>query len=298
MSATVLHESASELATLTNTFSVSGTPTDPTTVSLTVTTPGGVSTTYTYAAAEITKSSTGVYTKNIACSEDGEWFAVWVGTGAAADVQVVRWTVFPVSNLYASAEAVKSRFGITDTLDDHEVQRAVQVASRQVELDTGWERFYQDGTVQVRTFAADGPYCCRIPVGISTLTGLIVKTDEDDDGTFERTLTVDTDFVVRRPHGHEYDTGWPYTELLLADNYTFPVLKVRHGVQVTARFGWPTVPWQIAEASLIQSHRLFKRKETSSGVLGFDALGATVRLASMDPDYARLIAPFVRHGIA
>src|SRR4051812_44284747 len=95
MSVPVFYESSSELATLTNTFSVAGVATDPTTVSLTVTTPTGPATTYTYAGGTITKTGTGVFTKDIPCSEDGLWTYSWTGTGAASDVVDGTWNVFP-----------------------------------------------------------------------------------------------------------------------------------------------------------------------------------------------------------
>lgn len=76
-----------DTVTLTNTFKVSGTATDPTAVSLVVTDPAGTATTYTYAGATITKSSTGVYTKNITASTAGRWSYAWTGTGTAADVE-------------------------------------------------------------------------------------------------------------------------------------------------------------------------------------------------------------------
>lgn len=77
---------AGDTVTLTNTFAVSGAATDPSTVSLVVTDPAGTATTYTYAGATITKSSTGVYTKNITASTAGLWAYTWTGTGTAADV--------------------------------------------------------------------------------------------------------------------------------------------------------------------------------------------------------------------
>ncbi len=83
--ATVFFEGASELATLTNTFTVAGAPTDPSTVSLVVTDPTQASTTYTYAAAQITKTGTGVYTKDIPCTLAGTWTYEWVGTASASD---------------------------------------------------------------------------------------------------------------------------------------------------------------------------------------------------------------------
>lgn len=300
MSATTFYSSSTELATLTNTFKNSaGTATDPTTISLAVTTPSGTTTTYTYAGATITKTSTGVYTKDIACSEAGEWVAVWTGTGTAADVVEVRWTVFgTVDRLYCSIESLKSRLGITDTNDDHELAGNTRSASGQINGYTGRPfGFGRDAAVTVRTYQADNSRSVRIPEGISTATGLIVKTDEDGDGVFERTLTIDTDFLLRPANA--LADGWPYDEIWLADNYSFPVLSNgRHGVQVTARFGWPAVPWAVREACLILSHRLFKRKETHSGVVGFDAIGATVRLARTDPDVAELLAPYRVYAVA
>jgi hypothetical protein len=299
VSSSVFYESSSEQATVRNIFKVAGTATDPTAVSLTVTTPAGVSTTYTYAAAEITKNTTGDYQKLIACSEDGDWIAVWVGTGAAADVQVSRWQVFSTGNLYCSVESLKSRFGISDTADDYELERAVRAASRRIESYCGRERFWRDSAVTIREFEADDTRCCRVPEGISTSTGLVVKTDEDGDGTYERTLTIATDFLLKPLNATSKNPAWPYDEIVLADNYSFPVHRNgRPGVQVTARFGWPEIPDDIREAALILAHRLFKRKETASGVVGFDGAGVTVRLARTDPDVAELLSPYVVIAVA
>lgn len=296
MGASVFYESANEQATVRNLFEVDGTPTDPTTVSLAVTTPSGTTTTYTYAAAEITRNSSGDYQKLIACSEDGDWLAVWTAAGDAVDVAEVRWQVFKAAdNLYCSVESLKSRFGISDAVDDYELARAVRAASRRIESYCDRERFWRDAAVTTRTFQPDGPACCRVPVGISTITGLIVKSDESDDGTFGTTLT---DYVLRPSNALQRNPAWPYTEIHLVDSGTFPCLKVRDAVQVTARFGWPEIPDDVREAALILSHRLFKRKETASGVVGFDAMGATVRLSATDPDVAELLSPYRVYAIA
>jgi hypothetical protein len=302
VSSTVFYESGSEYATLTNSFYVASVLTDPTTVSLIVTTPAGVATTYTYAGATITKTSTGIYTKDVACSEDGLWSYEWVGTGTAADVVAGQWQVFQKpadAGLYCTVEALKSRLGITNTADDHELTRAVRAASRLVDSYCGRRprAFSRDTAVTTRTFPASSSREVFITEGISTATGLIVKTDEAATGAFGTTLTVDTDFLLR-PSNALAD-GWPYTEIWLADNYAFPILSSgRHGVQVTARFGWPTIPDDVSEAALIVAHRLFKRKETGTGVVGFDGQGITVRLSSSDPDAAALLAPYRLIGIA
>ena len=73
--------------TLTCTFAVSGTNTDPTTVSLTYMTPDAVQTTITYAGGGITKSATGIYVASLVASQGGTWWYHFEGTGAcqAAD---------------------------------------------------------------------------------------------------------------------------------------------------------------------------------------------------------------------
>jgi hypothetical protein len=67
---------------ITGTFSVAGTPTDPDTVTLTVKNPAGDETEYTYAAAQVAKSSTGVYYANVQLNKAGRWVYQWEGSGA------------------------------------------------------------------------------------------------------------------------------------------------------------------------------------------------------------------------
>ena len=67
---------------LTGTFTVSAVNTDPTAVVLQVKDPTGNVTTYTYALAEIVKSATGVYYRDVSIDESGVWYYRWSGTGA------------------------------------------------------------------------------------------------------------------------------------------------------------------------------------------------------------------------
>lgn len=58
--------------------------TDPSTVTLQVENPAGTVTSYTYAAATVSKNSTGVFYKDVALDTAGDWSYRWVGTGAVA----------------------------------------------------------------------------------------------------------------------------------------------------------------------------------------------------------------------
>ncbi|HEU4543468.1 MAG TPA: hypothetical protein VFR23_20215 [Jiangellaceae bacterium] len=300
MGATVFYESANELATLTNTFSVSGTPTDPTTVSLTVTTPAGVATTYTYALAEITKSGTGVYTKDIACTADGTWQYVWTGTGAASDVTAGTWTVFntELQKLYCSIEELKSRFGLasTDTVDDFEMKLAIESASR--EIDDHCDRHFWRGT-STRTFVPDSAYCCSMPSHNDIVSITTLKTDTDGDGVFETTWAT-TDYQLL-PYNAltQHAEPRPYTSIKAIGSYTFPTsystLARDDRVEIVGVFGWPQIPSNVKQACLIIAAETLKLKDAPFGVAGFGEFGA-VRVRD-NPKAAKLLRPYEKYPV-
>ena len=76
-----------DLVRVTVTFSVGGVTTDPTTITLKVKNPAGTVATYTYALAQIVKSATGIYYKDISVTTSGAWYYNFAGTGTveAAD---------------------------------------------------------------------------------------------------------------------------------------------------------------------------------------------------------------------
>lgn len=289
-----------DTVTLTNTFKVSGTATDPTTIALAVTSPSGTTTTYTYAGATITKSSTGVYTKNITADAAGIWRYTWTGTGTAADVQDSSFTVSTVADAtaYTTIEELRDELGnytSTDTSDDAKAQRAIDAAARAIDDHCG-QRFWQDSSVVDRQFYADGVACCFVDAdqcaGISTTTGLVVKIDQDGDGTFETTLTINTDFILLPRNAAAEVPVRPYTEVRLVDNYGFPWLSNgRPGVQVSAKFGWPAVPDQVNKACLIVAADLFKSKDAPFGVVGSSEFGQL----RVTPGVARMAQMLLRN---
>lgn len=71
--------------TMTVTWTVNSVATDPTTITLQVEDPSGAETSYTYAAGQLTKSSTGVYYKSIQVVTSGIWIYRFIATGTVAD---------------------------------------------------------------------------------------------------------------------------------------------------------------------------------------------------------------------
>jgi hypothetical protein len=104
-----------EQVVLTNTFTVAGVNTDPATISLAITTPAGVTTTYTYGAAQITKTAVGIYTKTITATEAGTWTYVWVGTDTAADIAPGWFTVTAVVASYVTLTELRALPNLADT---------------------------------------------------------------------------------------------------------------------------------------------------------------------------------------
>jgi hypothetical protein len=200
-----------------------------------------------------------------------------------------------IVNGYATLTQLRSALGTyatADTTDDAKIELAVEAASRQIDAKLGY-RLWQDGTVKTREFYADSPSCCEIPDGISTTTGLIVKTDEDGDGTFETTLTISTDFILLPANAADDTPVRPYTEIRAVENYSFPRLSNgRPGVQVTAQFGWPAVPDWAEQACIIQAIQLFKAKDAPFGVVTFGDMGGGLRAGrGLNPFADALVDP-------
>lgn len=277
MAATVFYENAAEFATLTNTFTVSGVATDPTTISLTVTTPAGVATTYTHAGGTITKSATGIYTKDIACTEDGVWLYLWVGTGTASDAVAGTWTVQPVdtNTLYCTPEELKSRAGIPDTNDDFEILAVCHAVSRWIDDHCGPDRHFYRRTATM-TFDSCDPYKLTIPDLVSVTT---LKTDPDGDGTFEQTWAT-TDYQLQPVNAAAHLEAEPYTKIKAIGGLTFPVLygtgynTRTDRTQLVGVYGWPAVPRKVKMAAAIMCADFLKLGEMAFGVQGYGDYGA------------------------
>src|SRR5262245_39548348 len=187
VSATVFFQDSNEFATLTNVFKVNGVPTDATTVVLTITDPNGNITT-----PATTHPSTGTYTANVACTAVGTWTYLWEGTGTASDAVAGTWTVTTIAlnQRYCSVEELKSRLAIPDTGDDLELQLAVEAASRQVDEVCG--RYFWRGT-DTRTYVPQSMWRISLDDLVSVTT---LKADQDGDGVFEQTWTINTDYAL------------------------------------------------------------------------------------------------------
>lgn len=196
---------------------------------------------------------------------------------------------------YATLGDLRAYVGIpaSDTADDVTLQLALDAAEAQINSYTG-RNFTIDATVVARSYMPLSATQVTIDP-VATTTGLVVETDDNDDGTFETTWTVNTDFRLEPVNAAA--AGVPWTGLVATGTKQFPTANRNYpAVKVTARYGWPTaVPAAVKQALLTQASRLWKRKDAPFGVAGSVEFGSEIRLlARLDPDVEALLSPYRR----
>lgn len=204
----------------------------------------------------------------------------------------------PLTNPYCLVADVRSQLTDADSkLDAALIERAINATSRAIDRYCG-RRFWQDATVQVRTYRPDDPCMARVD-DISTATGLLVATDTGDDGVFETSWTIGTDFQLEPLNASADGGAFAWTKLGAVGTKRFVCSRWsrRPTLQVSAKFGWSAVPDDVNEAAILKAVSLFRRKDAPFGVAGFSEFGP-VRITRRDPDVVDLLAPFQRPMVA
>ena len=202
---------------------------------------------------------------------------------------------------YISAADLKSYIGLTGSGQDTNISNAITAASRQIDRICN-RRFWQDSSVQVKTFTPISNIFLEVP-DISTTTGLIVKLDTTDDGSYDKTLTINTDFIVMPTNPILLGTGSgehkPYTETRILNTRSSERFdpSIINNVQITAKYGFAIVPEAIEQATRIQALRLFKRKDTPYNVFGNDETGTIELFNKFDPDAMALLKDYRRQDL-
>ena len=204
-----------------------------------------------------------------------------------------------ITNGYATRNQVKAalRIGTADTLDDDLIDNCVGAASRLIDGYCN-RRFWQSGTAEARIFQAEDSFYCSIDDIAGT--ALTLKSSTQADGTFDLTWSR-SDYQLEPLNGNLDGLTWSYDKIRAVGDYLFPTVNANYGeqalVQVTAIFGWPSVPEPVTQATIIQSSRIFKRYDSPLGVAGFGDLGAIRVSRYLDPDMAQLVEPYRRMRI-
>jgi len=205
-----------------------------------------------------------------------------------------------ITNGYTTLAAMKNFLSIVDSTDDTLLEGLIESASRSIDRIAN-RRFYADSTASARSYRANNNVFVYVD-DISSTTGLVVKTDDDGDGTFETTLTINTDFLVDPLTASAL--GRPFTQLTMVNTLNvWPVYPglfsngLRPGVEVTAKWGWPSVPDDIETACQILTADLYKRKDSPGGILGLGDLGA-IRMSPLGRDVTAMVRAYKKEVVA
>lgn len=196
---------------------------------------------------------------------------------------------------YATLTELKSRLGIgqSDTLDDGKLSAALAVASRGIDRTCN-RQFNDAGTASARVFQTRDWYRAEVD-DFHTTDGLIIRTDEADDGQYEAEWRTG-DYQLEPLNGIvDGEPGWPFFAVQATENRYFIRFARWAQIQVTARWGWAAVPAPIKEATLIIAEDIFKLKDAPWGVAGYGEFGPL--RVRQNPMAFNLIAPYRRHAV-
>lgn len=188
--------------------------------------------------------------------------------------------------VYVDTDEVKKTLGVvgSDFLDD-ELDNAALAMSAGIDMALG-RSFGKDGDDVARIFTALDPRCLTIN-DLAELTTL--KTDEDADGVFERTWA-DTDLMLGPLNSDVEGLPWTRIDVTRLGRYRFP--RDLGAIEITGKWGWPSVPPQIGEACWILIEQLNIRKRKMP--MGFQITPESVAyIVRHDPQLA-----FLFHGLS
>lgn len=271
-----------------------GNPTDST-VSLTITLPNGSTT-----GVVVTRTALGQYDANTYIpGVAGDYRYRFSVSGAVTDVADGTFTVAnPGPAVYSIVASVKRQLGKVTVDDrDEDIQLALVAASRMIDASTGrWPgAFVADAVASTRTFPTSGrviPTTGYMRSGllvddIASATGLVVAG-----GTYGSGVYSNISSVLFGPD-NALVWGQPIEWLSLPS----ASLSGIDSVQITAKWGWPSVPAEVEQATRLLAARLYRRKDSPQGVIASADWGV-VRVSRTDPDVYALISHLSVPGFA
>jgi hypothetical protein len=198
----------------------------------------------------------------------------------------------PITNGYCTLSEAKAALRITDNVDDAILEREIESASRRVDGFCG--RFFYQRQATINCYPYN-EYLLVFPGDVAT-TAVTIKIDSTGNGTYATTLAFGVDYILEPT-----DTilqSRPYRQARMVGGQTFP-LEVQPSFptcQVTATYGWPSIPNDVREATILLTIRQFARLNAALGVVGFADMAVSVR--AVDPDVRDLLQPYVLYGVA
>lgn len=156
------------------------------------------------------------------------------------------------------------------------------ISSVTADIEDWCHRQFNDaGVASARVYSPINHHRCVVD-DFWTTDGLIIQTDDDGDGMFETTWDT-SEFELRPLNGvRNGRPGWPYWEIRPRP-FTGANIRRFHysdiaNVQVTARWGWQSVPENVKQAARMLCADTFSLKDNRLGIAGSDEFGTVIRV--------------------
>ena len=199
-----------------------------------------------------------------------------------------------IANGYATLAEVKAALRLTDSVDDTLLEGAIEGASRRIDGYCGrW--FYKTAPTAIKIYPFD---YYNIPVQDIANTTVIVKvsTAGGTPTVYDQTWTQGTDYQLE-PLNASLNNE-PYNRIVAIGGKTFPIQITPNiaYVQVTAEWGWQSVPIDVTQACVLLAIRQFARLNAALGIVGFNDMAIQVK--AVDPDVRDLLNQYRLFAVA
>lgn len=175
-----------------------------------------------------------------------------------------------VTDAYCDPSTYRAIVAKSDVGDDADVARDLVAVSRFLDRKLG--RFFtRDAAPVARVFRTSAARGGALPLGwaesenpwrfgqwtrmlptddIATTSGLVIKIDEDQDGSFaDETALASTDYELWPENAALGAEPQPYTGIYIPEYSTKVGFPPNTRIQVTAAWGWPSVPAAVERAT-------------------------------------------------
>jgi hypothetical protein len=202
-------------------------------------------------------AGSGIYAKTLtAPATAGQYTVLWDdGTNFAPDDLIVTANAaaaVSTSNLYVTADELKTTLDLEGTYADDDIDIACAAASRAIDGYTD-SRFYP--TTETRYYTAR---CYDTHIVIDDAVSVTsVTVDTDGNGSYDETWVEGTDFYLDPPNAVLVGQPTRRLDLRSQAGRTFPTYA--RAIKVIGSFGWAETPAQVRQAARILAGRFVKR---------------------------------------
>lgn len=195
-----------------------------------------------------------------------------------------------ITDGYCTLQELKDWKRLTSNTDDATLEAIITAVSRSIDSVTG-HNFYTQASATARVYAASQTDLLEVHDFYETAS-LVIKSDEDANGSYETTWA-STDYQLEPLNGIALGRAVWRIRARAYGNRRFLVSSDAL-VQVTAKWGWVSVPQPVKQACLILANRMANRRDSPLGMIQSPDLGTNDRLASFDPDVSALLRPYTK----